>query len=191
VVEPQVRERIIEIRNTQLTWAEFVKALLTEYMLDDTSRMTRHVLISWIEKKGKNLSVSGVYTEYDRMYDQLPSTDQQLLDGDRVLLLLKAVDAKDRRELGSFLEDEKQPNGLVTDWATVKRACNRLDKRRQWLEDTDAESAQPQSSKKVPTTSEPSKPINDFDKKAMEESIIEELSRKFETVSLANMNRRT
>jgi hypothetical protein len=61
VVEPQVRERIIEIQNEQPTWAEFEKALLAEYMLDDTSRMTRHVLISWIEKKGKNLSVSGVY----------------------------------------------------------------------------------------------------------------------------------
>jgi hypothetical protein len=161
-------------------------------MLDETSRMTRHALISWIEKKGKNLSVSEVYTEYYRMYDRLPSTDQRLLDGEKVLLFLKAVDAKDRRELGSLLEDEKQPNGLVADWATVKRACNRLDKRRQWLDDADAESAQPQSwKKKVPTTSEPSKPTNDFDKKAMEESIIEELSRNFKTVSLANMNRRT
>jgi hypothetical protein len=191
VVEPQVRERIIEIQNAQLTWAEFEKALLTEYMLDDASRMTRHALISWIEKKGKNLSVSGVYAEYDRMYDRLPGTDQRLLDGDKVLLFLKAVDAKDRRELGSLLEDEKQPNGLVTDWATVKRACNRLDKRRQWLEDADAESPQPQSSKKVLTTGEPSKPNNEINKKAMEESIIEELSKRFETVSLANMNRRT
>jgi predicted methyltransferase len=43
----------------------------------------------------------------------------------------------------------------------------------------------------VPTTSKASKPINDFDTKAMEGSIIEELSRKFETVSLANVNRRT
>jgi hypothetical protein len=69
VVEPQVCERIIEIQNAQLTWAEFEKALLAEYMLDDASRMTQHALISWIEKKGKNLSVSRVYTEYDRMYD--------------------------------------------------------------------------------------------------------------------------
>jgi hypothetical protein len=53
--------------------------------------------------------------------------------------------------LGSLLEDETQPNGLVTDWATVKKACNRLDKRRQWLEDADAETAQPQLwKKKVP-----------------------------------------
>jgi hypothetical protein len=67
VVEPQVSEGIIEIQNAQPTWAEFEKALLAQYMLDDASRMTRHALISWIEKKGKNLSVSGVYTEYDRM----------------------------------------------------------------------------------------------------------------------------
>jgi hypothetical protein len=99
-------------------------------MLDDASRMTRHALISWIEKKGKNSSVSGVYTEYDRMFDRLPSADQRLLDGDKVLLLLKAVDAKDRRELGSLLEDETQPNGLVANWAAMKKACNRLNKGR-------------------------------------------------------------
>jgi hypothetical protein len=60
-----------------------------------------------------------------------------------VLLFLKAVDAKDRRELGSLLEDETQPNGLVADLATVKKACNRLDKRRQWLEDADSETVLP------------------------------------------------
>jgi hypothetical protein len=143
VVEPQVRERIIEIQNTQPTSAEFEKALLTEYMLNDASRMTRHALISWIEKKGKNLSVSGVYTEYDRMYDRLPSTDQRLLDGEKVLLFLKAVDVKDRRELGSLLEDEMQPNGPMADWAVVKKACNRLDKRRQWHEDANSKTIQP------------------------------------------------
>ena len=42
----------------------------------------------------------------------------------------------------------------------------------------------------MPATIEPSKPINNFDKKAMEESIIEELSKKFEAVSLANFGRR-
>jgi DNA relaxase NicK len=43
----------------------------------------------------------------------------------------------------------------------------------------------------VPTTSEPNKQTNDFNKKTMEEFIIEELSRKFETVLLVNMNRWT
>jgi hypothetical protein len=67
-----------------------------------------------------------MYTVYDRMYDRLPSADQRLLNGDKVMLFLKVVDAKDRRELGSLLKDETQPNGLMEDWATVKRACNRL-----------------------------------------------------------------
>ena len=43
---------------------------------------------------------------------------------------------------------------------------------------------------KVPATIESGKPIKNFEKKAMEESIIEELSKKFEAVSLANLGRR-
>jgi hypothetical protein len=41
--------------------------------------------------------------------------------------------------------------------------------------------------RKAPATTVPSKEMNGFDKKAMEESIIEDLSKKFEAVSLANM----
>jgi dephospho-CoA kinase len=35
VVEPRIRERIMEIQNEHATWAEFEKALLVEYMLED------------------------------------------------------------------------------------------------------------------------------------------------------------
>jgi hypothetical protein len=60
--------------------------------------------------------------------------------------------------------------------------------RRQWLEEADVENLQSWK-RKAPTVIEPNKPINDFDKKATEESIIEELSKKFEAVSLANLGR--
>ena len=90
----------------------------------------------WIEKNWKNLCASGAYAEFDQKYNRLPSVDQRVLDGDKVLLFLKVVDTKDRRELGSFLEDETQPNGLVVDWASVKKACSCLDKRRQREEET-------------------------------------------------------
>ena len=69
-------------------------------------RMTRHTLITWSETKGKNLTVSGVYAEFNKMYNRLSSADGRLLDGDKVLLFLKAVYMKDRRALGSPLEDE-------------------------------------------------------------------------------------
>ena len=139
VVEPGIRERVVEIQNEHATWVEFEKALLAEYMLEDASGMTRHTLMTWIEKRGKNLCASGVYAEFDQKYNRLPSLDQRVLNGDKVLLFLKAVDAKDRRELGNFLEDETQPNGLVADWAAVKKACSRLDKRRQREEETNME----------------------------------------------------
>jgi hypothetical protein len=172
VVEPGIRERIMEIQNEHATWAEFEKVLLADYMLEDASRMTGHTLMNWIEKKGKNLCASGVYADFDQKYNLLPSADQRVLDGDKVLLFLKAVDTKDRRELRSLLEDDTQPNGLVADWAAVKKACSRLDKRRQWLEEAFVESPQLWR-RKAPTTIEPNKLINHVDKKAMEESILE------------------
>ena len=78
-----------------------------------------------------------VYNEFDQMYNRLPSTDQMFLEEDKVLYFLKAVDVKDRRELGCLLEDEAQPNGLITDWVEVRRACERFDKRCRWLDDSD------------------------------------------------------
>ena len=53
------------------------------------------------------------------------------------MYFLKEVDMKDRRELGTLLEDDTQANGLLADWTTVKLACNKLSKRRQWLDDID------------------------------------------------------
>jgi hypothetical protein len=45
----------------------------------------------------------------------------------------------------------------------VKKACNCLDKRQQWLEGADIENTQPQSwKKKAPTTIESNKTINSF-----------------------------
>ena len=85
-MEPRICERVIEIQNEHATWAEFEKALLAEFMLEDASRMTRHSQMMWIENKWKNLCASGVYAEFDHKYNQLPNADQQILDGDKVLL---------------------------------------------------------------------------------------------------------
>ena len=112
------------------------EAILAEFATEDLSRMTRHVLMKWIEKKNKKMSASRVYNEFDQMFNRLPTADQVLLEEDKSLYFLKAVDMKDRRELGTLLEDDTQANGLVVDWVAVKRACNRLDKRCQWVDDT-------------------------------------------------------
>ena len=69
VVEPGIRECVIEMQNEHATWAEFEKVLLSEYMLEDASWMTRHTLMTWIEKKGKNMCASGVYAEFDQKFN--------------------------------------------------------------------------------------------------------------------------
>ena len=80
--------------------------------------------MKWIEKKNKKMSASRVYDEFDQMFSRLPATDQVLLEEDKPLYFLKAVDIKDRTELGTLLEDDTHANELVADLVVVKRACN-------------------------------------------------------------------
>jgi hypothetical protein len=63
-------------------------------MLEDASRMTKHALMNWIQKKGKNLPALGEYAKFNQKYNKLPSADQRLLDGDKVLFL-KEVNTND------------------------------------------------------------------------------------------------
>ena len=72
-------------------------------------------MIKWIEKKNKKMSALRVYDEFDQMFSHLPATDYVLLEEDKTLYFLKAVDIKDKREVGTLLEDDTQANGLVAD----------------------------------------------------------------------------
>ena len=137
VAANNVQRRVIEVQEGKTTWYEFEKAILAAFVVEDLSRITRHVLMKWIEKKDKKMSASRVYDEFDQMFSRLPATDQVLLEEDKTLYFLKAVDMKDRRELGTLLEDDTEVNGLVTNWTAVKVACKKLNKRRQWLDGID------------------------------------------------------
>jgi hypothetical protein len=145
VVEPQVRERIIEIKNAQPTWTGVRECASRGIYVGRRIKNDSTCVDQLDREERQKFECFGVFAEFDRMYDRHPGADQQLLDGDKVILFLKAVEAKDRCELGNLLEEETQLNGLVADWTTVKKACNRLDKHRQWLEDADAKMAQPKS----------------------------------------------
>ena len=89
-----VQRWAIELQEGKTTWSEFEKAILTEFVTKDLSRMTRHILMKWIEKKNKKMSTSSVYDEFSG----IPAMDQVLLEEDKTLYFLKAVDVKDRRE---------------------------------------------------------------------------------------------
>ena len=147
--------------------------------------------MKWIEKKNKKMSASRVYDEFDQMFSRLPATDQVLLEEDKTLYFLKAVDMKDRREyqdrreLDTLLEDDTQANGLVADWVAVKRVCNWLDKRCQWVDDTDFAGPSVEKTRQLKVV-EPPKQSSPEEKK-IDEDIIEKLAKNFEMVTLANM----
>ena len=48
--------------------SEFETTLLLEFVTEDSSRMSRHILMKWIEKKNKKMTASRVYDEFDQMF---------------------------------------------------------------------------------------------------------------------------
>ena len=188
VVANNIQRRVIELQEGKITWSDFERAILAEFASEDLSRMTRHVLMKWIEKKNKKMSASRVYDEFDQMFSCLPATDQALLEEDKTLYFLKAVDMKDRRELGTLLEHDTEANGLVVEWTAVKRACNRLHKHCQRVDDTDLAGPSVGKERQLKGVEQPKQ--SNPDEKKIDDDIIEELSKKFETVTLLNMNRR-
>jgi hypothetical protein len=52
---------------------------------------------------------------------------------DKVVMFLRAVDARDRKDLGVLLEDTTTESGLTSKWETLKSIVVRFTKRRQWL----------------------------------------------------------
>ena len=70
--------------------------------------------------------------EVERRFARLLALDRTVLDTSRVLLFVKSVDALDREKVGLLLETVQ---GLTTDWAMVRRVCNRFNKRREWSDE--------------------------------------------------------
>ena len=128
VVTNNIQRWVMQLHEGRTTWSDFERVILAEFTTEDLSKMTRHVLMKWIEKKNKKMSASKVSDEFDQMFSRLLATDQALLEEDKTLYFLKPVDMKDRRELGTLLEDDTQENELVADWVAVKQACNKIDK---------------------------------------------------------------
>ena len=92
VVTNNIQRRVIELQEGRTTWSDFERVILAEFVTEDLSRLTRHVLMKWIEKKNKNMSASRVYDEFNQMFNRLPATDQVLLEEDKTFYFLKAVD---------------------------------------------------------------------------------------------------
>ena len=94
-------------------------------------RLSKLDFMEWVESPGKGRNASVLLREFEEHFACLSALDRTILDTSRVLLFVKSVDERDRDQVGSLLETE---DGLMTDWAAVRRACGRFDKRREWAD---------------------------------------------------------
>ena len=132
VVANNIQRRVIDLQEGKTTWSKFEKAILTEFAMEELLRMTRHVLMKWIEKKNKKMSASRVYDEFDQMFNHLPAMEQVLLEEDKTLYFLKAVDMKDRRRDNQWWlsrpskETRKRRRSMMTSSKNWRRSSRRL-----------------------------------------------------------------
>ena len=120
VSEPDLRERISELRNEDDDmWQTFKTALKEEYFLEDEDRVTKQTFLKWIKQKNKGLSAPSLLREFEKRFDQLSAREQTFLEGEKVELFVEAADPVLQKSLGKDLEDPKGELGLTNTWKKV------------------------------------------------------------------------
>jgi hypothetical protein len=56
-----------------------------------------------------------------------------VLQAEKVIMFLRAMDMRDRKDLGVLMENTTTDSGLVETWTEVKEIVARYNKRKQWL----------------------------------------------------------
>ena len=85
--------------------------------------------MEWVQTPKKGRNASALLRDFEERFARLSALEKTILDTNRVLLFIKAVDVRDRERVGLLLETDE---GLTTDWAVVKRFCSRFDKQHEW-----------------------------------------------------------
>ena len=75
-------------------------------------------------------SATQAFLEFEHRFARLSDQEQRLVGEDKVLMFVRSIDRKERMDIGIKLEDKDGANGLIEDWAEVKRVCRRHDEKR-------------------------------------------------------------
>ena len=95
---------MLEIQAECRTWGEFEARLLEKYGLDDAIRLSKRDFMEWVETPGKGRNASTLLREFEERFVRLFALDRTILDTSCVLLFVKAVDVRDREQVGLLLE---------------------------------------------------------------------------------------
>ena len=59
------------------------------------------------------------FIEFESLFAQLSNLDQRLVGVDKVLMFVKSIDLKERKDIRIRLENDDGGNGLTKDWKTT------------------------------------------------------------------------
>ena len=108
------------IRQQNPTWEAFEEALKTTFTIEDSSKATRRGFEDWVKTPDKKFKVLNVFSAFESRFGRLSARDQTILVPDKVIMFLRAMDVRDRKDLGVLLEDMTTESGLTKTWENVR-----------------------------------------------------------------------
>ena len=128
VVAVSIHKEVTKLQQAHESWVSFQEALLEAYGYERPKGRGRCEFDHWVASAKAHQSAMQTFLEFERRYAQLSERDQRLVGVDKVLLFVKSINRKEREAIGVQLEDDDGANGLMEDWAQVRRVCRQHDK---------------------------------------------------------------
>ena len=75
-------------------------------------RLSKRDFMEWVQTPKKGRNASALLRDFEERFARLSALEKTILDTNRVLLFIKAVDVRDREQVGLLLEID---DGLTTD----------------------------------------------------------------------------
>ena len=94
--------------------------LLEAYAYEKPKGRGRHEFYQWVSSMKTHHSAMHAFVEFECRFAHLTELDRRLVGVDKVLLLVKSIDQKQRKAIGIHLEDDDGANGLTENWAEVE-----------------------------------------------------------------------
>ena len=123
VATDELQESIHKIRQQNPTWGSFEEALREAYDYERPKGRHRREFDEWVASEKTHQSATQAFLEFEHRFARLSEREQRLVGEDKVLMFVRSIDRKERMDIGIKLEDKDGANGLIEDWAEVKRVC--------------------------------------------------------------------
>ena len=121
------------IQQQKPMWEAFEEALKATFAIEDSSKALQRGFKDWVETPDKGLKFIDVFSAFESRFGSLSVRDQAILVPDKVIMFLRAVDIRNRKDLGVLLEDMSTESGLTEAWENVQDIVTRYTKRGQCL----------------------------------------------------------